>query len=325
MTSGLRGRGERVANGVWRLRLPLPWAGIPHVNAWALERPDGIVLVDCGLDAPGSLDELERALGALDAGLSDVRLLVCTHAHPDHYGQAARVVERADCELWMHPRHAHTTAALRDPAGTARLRRAAAQRAGVPDDRLPTTSEQTLESSGVAGVVEPNHELHDGVEAVGWRVIETPGHAPSHVCLFEPAERLLLTGDHLLERVALHFDFGFSADPVGEYLTSLDAVGALGANLALPGHGAAFEDIAGAIESTRAEVLKRLDDVEAMTRDWSSAFDVAWRRYGARLLVQDGPLHLAETLALLTHLERRKRVERDRHSGIERWRARSHN
>ena len=30
-------------------------------------------LVDCGLDAPGSLEELERALAALDAGLDDVR------------------------------------------------------------------------------------------------------------------------------------------------------------------------------------------------------------------------------------------------------------
>src|SRR4051794_39340396 len=138
MSTGLRGRGERVADCVWRLRLPLPWPGIPHVNAWALERTDGIVLVDCGLDAPGALDELERALVALGAGLDDVCVLVCTHAHPDHYGLAARVVERADCELWMHPRHAHATAALIDPQGAAKLRRAAARRSGVPEDRLPS-------------------------------------------------------------------------------------------------------------------------------------------------------------------------------------------
>ena len=54
---------KQVAERVWRLQLPLPWAGIPHVNAWALERADGVNLVDCGLDSPGSLEELERALG----------------------------------------------------------------------------------------------------------------------------------------------------------------------------------------------------------------------------------------------------------------------
>ena len=138
MSTALRGRGERVASGVWRLRLPLPWPGIPHVNAWALERSDGVVLVDCGLDGPEALPELERALGALDAAIEDVCLLVCTHAHPDHYGLAARVVERARCELWMHPRHAHVTAALIDPEGATRLRRAAARRSGVPQDHLPS-------------------------------------------------------------------------------------------------------------------------------------------------------------------------------------------
>jgi hypothetical protein len=30
------GRGERVLPGVWRLRLPLPWPGVPHCNAWAI-------------------------------------------------------------------------------------------------------------------------------------------------------------------------------------------------------------------------------------------------------------------------------------------------
>ncbi|MCW3048878.1 MAG: fold metallo-hydrolase, partial [Solirubrobacterales bacterium] len=42
------GRGERVLPGVWRLRLPLPWPGVPHCNAWAVAAGDGIVLFDTG-------------------------------------------------------------------------------------------------------------------------------------------------------------------------------------------------------------------------------------------------------------------------------------
>ncbi len=56
------GRGERVLPGVWRLRLPLPWPGVPHCNAWALAAGDGVVLVDTGMHEPGSLAHLERAL-----------------------------------------------------------------------------------------------------------------------------------------------------------------------------------------------------------------------------------------------------------------------
>jgi glyoxylase-like metal-dependent hydrolase (beta-lactamase superfamily II) len=310
-----------VADGVWRLRLPLPWASVPHVNAWALEGRDGLVLVDCGLDAPGSLAELERALSALGAGLSDVRVLVCTHAHPDHYGQAARLVERAGCELWLHPRHAHATAALTDPRTAARLRRAAARRAGVPEAQLPPESDRPRESSGIAAVVEPDRELVDGVELVTaagtWRAVETPGHAPSHVCLV--AEGMLISGDHLLGRPALHFDFGFSPDPVGEYLSSLDRVESFGAGLCLPGHGPPFREVAGAIAAARDEVVRRLGEVEQVIRGRPTAFDVASRRHGARLHGPDGPLHLAETLALLIHLERFKRVHRERQDAVERW------
>ena len=35
--------------GVWRLRLPLPWPGVPHCNAWAVRADDGVVLFDTGM------------------------------------------------------------------------------------------------------------------------------------------------------------------------------------------------------------------------------------------------------------------------------------
>ena len=101
------GRGERVLPGVWRLRLPLPWPGVPHCNAWALAAGDGIVLVDTGMHEPGSLAHLERALDQVGLRLEHVRLIVCTHAHADHCGQAAPIAERAGCEVWMHPDHEH--------------------------------------------------------------------------------------------------------------------------------------------------------------------------------------------------------------------------
>ena len=61
-----RGRGERILPGLWRLRLPLPWPGVPHCNAWAIQAASGIVLVDTGMHEPGSLAQLERALDQVD-------------------------------------------------------------------------------------------------------------------------------------------------------------------------------------------------------------------------------------------------------------------
>src|SRR5258705_10584745 len=91
-------RADRVLPGLWRLRLPLPWPGVPHVNAWAVAAGDGVVLVDTGLADPGALAQLELALKEAGLRLEHIRLLVCTHAHSDHYGLAGSIVDPAGRE-----------------------------------------------------------------------------------------------------------------------------------------------------------------------------------------------------------------------------------
>src|SRR5205807_1081781 len=92
---------------------------------------------------------------------------------------------------------------------------------GVPAEPLERyASERKPGQSGFAGVIEPARELLDGVRVSSdlgeWIVYETPGHSPSHVCLFQPERRLLISGDHLLGRISLYFEYGNSPDPVGE-------------------------------------------------------------------------------------------------------------
>ena len=150
------GRGERLLPGVWRLRLPLPWPGVPHCNAWAVAAGDGIVLFDTGMHEPGSMANLERALDMVGLKVEHVRLIVCTHAHSDHYGQAATIVERAGCELWMHPDHGHMTANVEDPEAAAERRLEIARSAGVPEEPLRQWAQARRgQPFGMAGIVEP--------------------------------------------------------------------------------------------------------------------------------------------------------------------------
>ncbi|MGH2734360.1 MAG: MBL fold metallo-hydrolase, partial [Actinomycetota bacterium] len=92
--------------GLFRLVLPLPWPGLDRVNAYLLADEDGATLVDCGIWDPGEDDggwsRLGAALEATGHQVADVRTLVITHTHIDHYGMAARLVETTGCELWMH-------------------------------------------------------------------------------------------------------------------------------------------------------------------------------------------------------------------------------
>src|SRR4051794_22872395 len=127
------GRGERVLPGVWRLRLPLPWPGVPHCNAWALAAGDGIVLVDTGMHEPGSMAHLERALDQAALRPEHVRLIVCTHAHVDHCGEAPALRARTGAEVWMHPAHGHLHAGDETPEQTIARRVEVARQSGVPE------------------------------------------------------------------------------------------------------------------------------------------------------------------------------------------------
>jgi len=279
------GRGERVLPGVWRLRLPLPWAAVPHCNAWALARGDGIVLIDCGIDQPGALRDLERALEPAGFALEDVRLLVCTHAHVDHCGQAAGVQARSGCELWIHPRRDHFTT-RNGPLDVAR--------------------------ELVPGVVVES-------DAGAWDVYETPGHAPSHVVLHQPGQRLLVSGDHVLGRTSLYFDHGWTPDPVAEFLQSLELVERLDVRLTLAGHGRPFTDLRGHVAANRALVHERLEAVsDALRERPASPPELLPPVYGESTESDKAAWLVTKLRCYLDHLERQggaQRVDGD----PERW------
>jgi glyoxylase-like metal-dependent hydrolase (beta-lactamase superfamily II) len=320
------GRGERVVPGVWRLRLPLPWPGVPHCNAWAVAAGDGVVMFDCGMHEPGSLAHLERALAQVNLRLENVNLLAITHAHSDHVGQADAVLERAGCEMWMHPNDGHMRLSATDPEQALARRIEVARQSGVPEAPLSDYAERRRgQSVGIARFVEPDRHLVEGsridTDLGAWDVYETPGHAPSHVVFFQPERRMLISGDHLLGRISLYYDYGWTPDPVGEFLASLDKVEQLDARLVLSGHGRTFTDVHGHIVGNRALVAERLGAARGALKDGpKTGFDVVPAVFGEQISAANASWWLPETLCYLTHLEVLGEVERHEHDGdTERW------
>ena len=310
------GRGERILPGVYRLRLPLPWPGVPHCNAWALSCGDGFVLVDTGVHDEHSMAHLERALEMCGLRLEEAKLVVCTHAHSDHCGQAVPIVERAGCELWMHPSHELMNRLVEDPESVLARRLEVARQSGVPEEPLRRyAAERGGSDPLIVGPLAADRDLVEGATLVSdlgeWVVYETPGHAPSHVCLFQPERRLLISGDHLLGRISLYFEYGYSPDPVGEFLHSLEVVERLGARLCLAGHGRTFTDVHAHIHGNRALVEEHLYKVlQALAGSELTAFDVVGALYGESLSQQNGQWLLSQTLGYLTHLEKTGAAQR---------------
>ena len=91
-----------------------------------------------------------------------------------------------------------------------------------------------------------------------FQVIETPGHHMTHICLYDEASKIMLTGDHVLERITPNISsFMLETDELGDFLASLRKVRDYDVKLALPGHGEPFSGLARRVDELIAHPPRR--------------------------------------------------------------------
>ena len=229
------------------MRLTAPNPGVmtgPGTNSYLVgDARSGYIVIDPG---PADLDHLARLYKA--AG-GDIRMIVCTHSHPDH-SPGARPLQQM-CE------ESSQSAGKAKPliCGLPSLATARADSYFQPDKVLQNQELLTPISIGLQP--EFTHHL---------KVIYTPGHAANHICLVLVEDGLLFSGDHILNGSTTVVN-----PPDGEmtaYLDSLDTLSSAcdehGIEFILPAHGYVIGEAKTAIAQLKAHRLKREAKIAAV-------------------------------------------------------------
>lgn len=302
--------------------MPLPFPGLDRVNAYLLTDDRGCTLVDCGMYLPDDetsdhgWDDLVAALAACDRKPSDIERLVVTHTHIDHYGLAARLKGSTGCEIWIHLQGLEELDLLRNPEVVVEQLRETYADHGISGEKLDELTSFEDWRRFVADIIDADRWLSDGdsfeVGARSWQVIHTPGHANSHICLFDSEQSLMISGDHLLATITPHIDFRRGqGDPLGDFLESLEKVEKLAPRIVLPGHGRPFEDGAERARATVRHHERRLGAiVQVVRREARSADQITDEIFGSTLLHFQKRLALGEALAHIHYLRLRGELER---------------
>jgi glyoxylase-like metal-dependent hydrolase (beta-lactamase superfamily II) len=97
-----------------------------------------------------------------------------------------------------------------------------------------------------------------------WLAIHTPGHTLDHLCLYDPENGILLSGDHVLPSITPHIAGSGQGDALHSYLATLDLVASLdGVKLGLPAHGHPFDDVPGRVDAIKEHHYERMEKLRA--------------------------------------------------------------
>jgi glyoxylase-like metal-dependent hydrolase (beta-lactamase superfamily II) len=293
--------------GVARLTLPLP-TGPRHVHCYVLEGDDGRLLVDTGLGLPGD----EQAWDGLEAGA-----IVLTHMHPDHVGGAQSAAEATGAEV--HQLGLDYEQCVRVWGSPDWPERMAGwfRSHGVPAPVADELIEQGHAVAPFIRFVRGPRLLREGDRVDGWEVLWLPGHADGHVALLR--EGVLVCGDVLLAdispAVGLYPDS--RADPLADYLRTLERVVELAPAVAYPGHGEPVREPAERARELVEHHNRRLEETHAaLDGEPRGGFEVSVVLFGDDLSPPQRRFAVAETLSHLEHLVARGRAARGLADGM---------
>ncbi len=276
---------EEVRDGLLALGLRQPGT-LPHytLSYLVLDSGGAVHLVDPGWDSDENWRMLVAALRSLGRALSDVATVTVTHLHPDHLGMAERVRAASGAPVALHRLEQEGIRALTTPLPEQESLARFAEW-GVPEHRRqelldaverrsswrPFTADRLLEDGSPLGI--PGRDL---------RAVHTPGHTTGHLAIVGEEDGVVLLGDLLLPNQFPGIGLGGppDGDPVGDYLASLDRIGALDAFEALPGHGYRFRGIAERCTVTAEHHEKRTREVASLLDGdrllWDIAAELSW-------------------------------------------------
>lgn len=307
---------DEVLPDIFRLEIPLPRNPLRAVNSYLVRGPDRWLMIDTGMNRPECLEAVRAGLQSLAVDLGRTDFFI-THGHSDHVGLVSELATPGS-RIFMHARDA---AILTDPDLWSDMTTAAREH-GFPD---PETA--VMKHPGrkylFSGTPHFTPIAEGDALSVGkytWRCVETPGHTPGHLCLYDVDNRILVSGDHILGTITPNISGWVEGpDPLGDFLKSLDKVAAYEVDATLPAHRGVIRDHRGRIAELKAHHRARMQEaLGILARGPRTAYQVAsemtWSIDAASW--DDFPVPqqwfaTGEALSHLLHLERMGRVGRD--------------
>jgi glyoxylase-like metal-dependent hydrolase (beta-lactamase superfamily II) len=251
--------GEVLPN-LYRLEIPLPGNPLKAVNSYVIKTSDRNLIIDTGMNRQECMKTMEVGLKKLGIDLRRTDFFI-THSHVDHLGLTSNLASGTSLIYFNQP-------------DANRLRSAT-----IWDDMVNFARLNGFPQNELQGVLH-NHPgykyrlrehldfsiLNEGdtisIGDYSFNCIHTPGHTEGHMCLYDPHEKILVAGDHILKNITPSIRLWSNEEnPLNKYLDSLEKIYTLNIKLVLPGHRRIFKNYKERIQELKHHHQRRADEV----------------------------------------------------------------
>lgn len=319
--------------GIFRVTCPTPFPGLPHVHVYIANGPqDGLIVIDTAMPGEDTFNRVEEGVRFIGREIADIEAIYLTHCHPDHFGGAGRLQEASGAPVVCHPIAKDQLERMQapNPERFETMMNVYTEHGRSQDAGQSEQMERSRAGHFFSQMVLPKQmtTIDEGDTVTfaesDWDIYWTPGHEEGHVVFHRASDGVLIVGDTVLGKITPHIGWMLEpADPLGQFLDSLERCAQLEPSLVLPGHGRPFESGAERARSIAAHHAQRLRRaLEIVIRNGPlSAMDIARELFDRELMFFEERLALAETLSHLEYMRLRGRIGREMSDGIWRYDA----
>jgi len=303
--------------GILQISVPMD-KPLRQVNSYVLYDADGgVSIIDPGPHSQETEVAWQGTLQELGLSWSQVRNVVVTHHHPDHYGLAGWIQTRSYCKVWMSKRaHAEALWMWGETSGMSDALPLFFAQHGMPlhfTDKIKghlAHFEPQVTPQPEVSYIPPRETFEMGNQL--WLPIPTGGHAPGHLSFYNKENGYMICGDAVLPQISPNVSLlpGSDPQPLQTFLQGLRELSHYPVSMAFPGHREPFSGFTERINSLLEHHEERLDAAEALlTSGPLSGYALCDTLFAGRVSsIHQLRFAMSETLAHMVELIRRERV-----------------
>ncbi|MBA4538624.1 MBL fold metallo-hydrolase [Bacillus aquiflavi] len=307
---------EKIDVNGYRIGIPVPFP-MKYVYCYLFEHVDGYVLIDAGFNDRNAKAAWKQFFQQCNIHAKKIKTIYLTHFHPDHAGLAGWMQQLTGADVYMHEIDLNM---INQVWGEDSLQTKLVEEMnlnhGVPRQ---LSADISIHMDLIAHHVHPLPQIKplmtEEVEFGGktWEVIHTPGHSNGHICFYQKEKGLLISGDHILDKITPNISLwpGASNTPLHDYIQSLRKIKELHVEKAFPGHGDIINRVNERIEQLIHHHKVRLKEMEELAHH-QTAYQVADHIFAKKKLSpHQWRFAIAETIAHLEYLSFENKLKKE--------------